>query len=109
MLRASQPLLIVSLSIPSITLLIAVQVCPPSVVLSMPEFVVAAYTVCPSWETASARTFASDEFASFAWLGGLIAKLKPTATALLVRIGGLLLATIGTQMLLGGLKAYFGG
>lgn len=29
------------------------------------------------------------------------------ATALLTRIGGLLLATIGTQMLLGGLKEFF--
>ena len=46
-------------------------------------------------------------FVSFEWLGGLISRLSPTATALLVRIGGLLLATIGAQMLLGGLKNFF--
>ncbi len=55
-----------------------------------------------------AAVVAVASFVSFAYLGGLIAKLKPTATALLVRIGGLLLATIGTQMLLGGLKNFFG-
>ena len=42
------------------------------------------------------------------WLGGLIAKLSRQATALLIRIGGLLLATIGAQMFLGGLKNFFG-
>ena len=46
-------------------------------------------------------------FVSFEWFGGAISKLSPSATALLVRIGGLLLATIGTQMLLGGLKNFF--
>ena len=46
-------------------------------------------------------------FASFEWLGGLISRLSPTATAVLVRIGGLLLATIGAQMVLGGLKKFF--
>lgn len=46
-------------------------------------------------------------FVSFEWFGGAISKLSPRATALLVRIGGLLLATIGTQMLLGGLKNFF--
>jgi len=45
-------------------------------------------------------------FISFAWLGDLIARLSPTATALLVRIGGLLLATIGAQMLLGSLLRF---
>jgi len=44
---------------------------------------------------------------SFNSLGGLVAKANPRTTALLVRIGGLLLATIGTQMLLGGLKNLF--
>ena len=34
-------------------------------------------------------------FASFQWLGGLLAKVSPATTALLMRIGGLLLATIG--------------
>lgn len=46
-------------------------------------------------------------FVSFEWLGGLISRLSPQATSLLVRIGGLLLATIGAQMLLGGLKNFF--
>lgn len=46
-------------------------------------------------------------FVSFKWFGGAISRLSPKATALLVRIGGLLLATIGTQMLLGGLKNFF--
>ena len=46
-------------------------------------------------------------FASMAWLGGLISRLSKQATALLVRVGGLLLATIGAQMFLGGLKNFF--
>lgn len=46
-------------------------------------------------------------FISFVWLGGLLAKVPANATALLMRLGGLLLATIGTQMLLGGLKQFF--
>lgn len=46
-------------------------------------------------------------FASFAWLGGVLGKARPATTAVLVRIGGLLLATIGAQMLLGGLKGFF--
>ena len=46
-------------------------------------------------------------FVSFQWLGGLLARLSPSTTALLMRLGGLLLATIGTQMLLGGLKKFF--
>jgi multiple antibiotic resistance protein len=46
-------------------------------------------------------------FAGFQWLGGVLAKFSPSTTALMMRIGGLLLATIGTQMLLGGLKRYF--
>lgn len=46
-------------------------------------------------------------FVSFQWLGSLLAKVPPSTTALLMRIGGLVLATIGTQMLLGGLKKFF--
>ena len=46
-------------------------------------------------------------FASFAWLGGVLSKVRPATLAVLVRIGGLLLATIGTQMMLGGLKSFF--
>jgi multiple antibiotic resistance protein len=47
-------------------------------------------------------------FASMQYLGGLISRLSRQATALLVRVGGLLLATIGAQMFLGGLKNFFG-
>ncbi len=46
-------------------------------------------------------------FVSFRWFGEILASLSERATALLMRIGGLLLATIGTQMLLGGLKNFF--
>ena len=46
-------------------------------------------------------------FVSFAWLGGVLAKARPATVAVLVRIGGLLLATIGAQMMLGGLKGFF--
>jgi small neutral amino acid transporter SnatA (MarC family) len=37
----------------------------------------------------------------------VLTRLSDTATMLLTRIGGLLLATIGFQMLLGGLKNFF--
>ncbi len=57
---------------------------------------------------AGAITVAVITFASMNYLGGLIAKLSRQATALLLRIGGLLLATIGAQMFLGGLKNFFG-
>jgi hypothetical protein len=40
-------------------------------------------------------------FVAFQWLSGAIARLSPKATALIVRLGGLILATIGVQMLLG--------
>lgn len=46
-------------------------------------------------------------FVSFQWLGGLLAKVSARTTSLLMRMGGLVLATIGTQMLLGGLKQFF--
>ncbi len=46
-------------------------------------------------------------FASYAWLGQLIERAKPATVAILARIGGLLLATIGAQMMLGGLKNFF--
>ena len=58
--------------------------------------------------TAGAITVAIITFASMNWLGGLISKLSRQATALLIRVGGLLLATIGAQMFLGGLKNFFG-
>ena len=46
-------------------------------------------------------------YASFAWLGGAISKMSEWGTALIARLGGVLLATLGTQMLLGGLKQFF--
>lgn len=45
----------------------------------------------------------------FALLGDWFARLKPSTTAMLARIGGLLLATIGTQLLLGGLRNFYSG
>ncbi|MGK7906385.1 MAG: MarC family protein [Synechococcus sp.] len=45
-------------------------------------------------------------YMSYTWLGQLIGQAKPTTVAVLARIGGLLLATIGVQMMLGGLKNY---
>lgn len=46
-------------------------------------------------------------FVSYVWFGGAIAKLKPAVVAVLARIGGLLLATIGAQMMLNGFKLFF--
>lgn len=46
-------------------------------------------------------------FLSFAFLGDLIARASPSSTAMLARIGGLLLATIGTQLLLGGIRTFY--
>jgi multiple antibiotic resistance protein len=56
---------------------------------------------------AGAAAVALLTFASMQWLGGAISKLSDRATALLLRFGGLLLTTIGVQMLLGGLKNFF--
>ena len=46
-------------------------------------------------------------FLSFFVLGSLFSRVSDRTTAVLMRIGGLLLATIGAQMLLGGLKNFF--
>ena len=46
-------------------------------------------------------------FVGFAFLGDLIARLRPSATAMLARVGGMLLATIGTQLLLGGIRNFY--
>jgi len=46
-------------------------------------------------------------FASYAWLGNVISRMKPAAATMAARVGGLLLATIGVQMLLTGLKNFF--
>lgn len=47
-------------------------------------------------------------YASYAWLGGAVAKIPPRPLAIAVRIGGLLLATIGVQLLLGGIGNFYG-
>lgn len=47
-------------------------------------------------------------FISFEWLGGLMTRISEKGTMLVVRIGGLVLATLGMQMMLGGLKKFFG-
>ncbi len=47
-------------------------------------------------------------FVSYAFLSGLFTKVRPATIAVLARVGGLLLATIGVQMLLGGLGRFFG-
>ena len=46
-------------------------------------------------------------FLSFRFLGKFLAQISEQTTALLLRLGGMLLATIGTQMLLSGLKKFF--
>jgi len=47
-------------------------------------------------------------FVGFAWLGEAFARLSTTATSMLARIGGLLLATIGLQLALSGLRTFYG-
>lgn len=47
-------------------------------------------------------------FLFYCFMGGLLARLKPSAVAIMARIGGLLLATLGFQMFLTGLKNFFG-
>ena len=47
-------------------------------------------------------------FISYAFLSGLVTRIKPATMAIITRIGGLLLATIGVQMMLGGLDRFFG-
>ncbi|QYZ80009.1 NAAT family transporter [Methanofollis formosanus] len=47
-------------------------------------------------------------FVSMNYLGGLISKVSERTMELLLRIGGLVLATLGVQILLGGVVRYFG-
>jgi multiple antibiotic resistance protein len=47
-------------------------------------------------------------FVAYALLSGVFTKIRPATMAVIARIGGLLLATIGVQMLLGGLGRFFG-
>ena len=56
---------------------------------------------------AGVASVAALTFVSLNWLGGFLASVPARTTALLLRIGGMLLATIGMQMLLGGLKKFF--
>ncbi len=46
-------------------------------------------------------------FAFYRYLGDALARVKPTTVAILARLGGLLLATLGFQMFLNGLKNFF--
>ena len=46
-------------------------------------------------------------FVAFQFLGGVLAKVSPRTAALLLRLGGMVLATIGVQMLLGGVKRFW--
>ncbi|MGI9199733.1 MAG: MarC family protein, partial [Woeseiaceae bacterium] len=55
----------------------------------------------------SVATVAGVAYFSFAWLGQLIERIRPESVEVILRIGGLLLMTIGMQMLLGGLKNFF--
>lgn len=52
-------------------------------------------------------TVAIVTFLFYRYLGDALAKVKPTTLAILARLGGLILASLGVQMLLGGLKAFF--
>ena len=47
-------------------------------------------------------------FIAFALLGEAFTKIRPATMSVVARIGGLLLATIGVQMVLGGLDRFFG-
>ena len=46
-------------------------------------------------------------FLFYRFLGDALARVKPTTIAILARLGGLLLATLGFQMFLNGLKNFF--
>jgi multiple antibiotic resistance protein len=46
-------------------------------------------------------------FVGFACLADLVSRLKPATTAMMARIGGMLLATIGTQLALGGIRTFY--
>ena len=46
-------------------------------------------------------------FLFYNFMGDLLARMKPTAIAILARLGGLILATLGFQMFLNGLRQFF--
>ena len=65
-----------------------------------------------SWEVVlvalvAAAAMALLAFVVFSWLGKVIGRAQDKTMQIVVRIGGLLLATIGAQMMLGGLKEFF--
>jgi multiple antibiotic resistance protein len=67
----------------------------------------------PGWEGVTAALIgvgvvAVIAFVTFGLLSGVLSKIRPATMAVIARIGGMLLATIGVQMLLGGLDRYFG-
>lgn len=47
-------------------------------------------------------------FLGFAYLAATFTKMKPATAAMLARVGGLLLATIGAQLVLGGIRTFYG-
>ena len=47
-------------------------------------------------------------FVAFVFLGGVLSKVSEKSMQVLMRLGGMLLATIGVQMLLGGLRTFYG-
>jgi multiple antibiotic resistance protein len=44
---------------------------------------------------------------AYAWMSAAFTKVRPATMALIARLGGLVLATVGVQMLLGGLDRFF--
>ncbi len=46
-------------------------------------------------------------FVFYRFMGDLLARVKPTTIAILARLGGLILATLGVQMLLSGVRDFF--
>ena len=47
-------------------------------------------------------------FVSMAYLSDMLSRLKPQTTQFLLRIGGLLLATLGTQLAMSGIRTFYG-
>lgn len=57
--------------------------------------------------TVAALLMGSLAFLGMAYVGGLMAKASPELQTVLQRIGGLLLATIGAQLTLGGIRTFY--
>ncbi|GAB93532.1 MarC family protein [Gordonia rhizosphera] len=47
-------------------------------------------------------------FGFYRYMGSLLARMKPTTVAIMARLGGLILATLGFQMLLAGIGNFYG-